>query len=132
MRRHRRGGPPVARAEDELDGHARRRLLAAARELEPSGEHRVHDDPVPVEVQIEELAHARDARDPLAREGVELRRRAAHRERRRGAGRDDGTARERGVQRVGDDGEIGQLGHGERLYRRTGGARLARPLGTNS
>jgi hypothetical protein len=36
------------------------------------------------------------------------------------------------VQCVGDDIQIGQLGHGNRLYRRTGGARLARPLGTNS
>jgi hypothetical protein len=36
------------------------------------------------------------------------------------------------VERVGDDGKVGQLGHGRRLYPRNRGARLARPMGTDS
>ena len=39
---------------------------------------------------------------------------------------------EGGVEGVGDDVEIGQLGHGWRLYPRDEGARLARPMGTDS
>ena len=82
--------------------------------------------------QVEELAHARDALDPLADERRELGRRAADGERHERPRAGQRPAREGGVERVGDDVEIGQLRHGRRLYRRYPRARLARPTGTDS
>ena len=122
----------VPRPERQLDGRPGRRLLTVTGQLEPARQHGIDDHPVALEVDVEELARARDARDPLARERRDLGRGAPDGQgHQRPAGR-DGPAREGGVQRIGDDGEIGQLGHGWRLYPRTRGARLARPMGTDS
>ena len=85
-----------------------------------------------MEVQIEELADARDARDPPTCERCELRRGPPDGERHQRPHACDRSAGEDGVERVGDDGVIRQLRHGERLYRRNRGARLARPMGTDS
>jgi hypothetical protein len=105
------GGPPVH--QRELDGVSEG--ACRARPAEAAGEHRttIRSDP-----PLEELAHARDARDALVCKGIELGRRAAHRERHERPGARQQPARKGGVERVGDDVEIGQLGHGWRLYRR--------------
>ena len=85
-----------------------------------------------VEVHVEKLAHARDARDPLPDQGLELRGRPADGE---GGERPDAGHRppgQGGMERIGNDVEIGQFRHGRRLYPRSRGARLARPMGTDS
>jgi len=72
------------------------------------------------------------ARDPLADDRVELRGGAPYCEWHQGPGGYHRSSGEGGMECVGDDGEVGQLGHGERLYPRDEGARLARPMGTDS
>ena len=57
-------------AERQLDRRPSRSLLASPGELEAPGEHRVDDDPIAFEIQVEELARARDPNDALAREGL--------------------------------------------------------------
>ncbi len=101
-------------------------------QLEPTGQHRVHHQPVPTEIEVEKLARARDARDPLAREGLELGRGPPDGKRHQSADRGHAPSHKGRVERVGDDIEIGQLGHGARLYARDRGARLAPPMGTDS
>ena len=58
------------------------------------------------------------ARDALPGERLELRRRAADGSGIGARARRDGPARQGGVEGVGDDVEVGQLGHGRRLYPR--------------
>ena len=118
--------------EGKFKGGSSGGLLTAAGQLETTGQHRVHHQPVPVEVDVEKLARARHARDPLAREGLELGRSPANGKRHQGADRGHAPPDEGRVERVGDDIEVGQLGHGRRLYARDRGARLAPPMGTDS
>ena len=68
-------------AEPEDDGGLARQLGAGRGQLEATGEHRVDDDPVAIEVDEEELAALADARDSLPDEGFELIRRAPDGER---------------------------------------------------
>ncbi len=75
-------------------------------------EHRVDDHLIPIEVDDQELAAAADVGDALADECLELSRRPPHGEwSRSGHGRDR-TADEGSVECLGDNGEIGQFGHG--------------------
>ena len=111
------GAPPVRAPNASSTAVPAGAFSPCARELEAPGEHRVDDDPVALEVEVEELARARDPHDTLTRERLELRGGAAHGERHRRARAREHTAREGGVERVGDDVEIGQFGHGRRLYR---------------
>ena len=69
-------------------------------------------------VEVQELARARDALDPLPGERRKLGGRAADRERHQGADTVDRAAGEGRVEGIGDDVEVGQLRHGRRLYPR--------------
>ena len=126
------GRPARPGAERQLDRGARRRLLPARGELEASGEHRVHDDAVAIEHDVEELAQAPDLRDGLAGERLELGRRAADGQRHLRPRGGDRPVRQGGVEGVGDDVEVRQLGHGPRLYPPIPRARLSRPTGART
>ena len=90
----------------------RRKLRTRRRELEPPGEHRVHDDPVSIEVDLEEFARSSDGRHTLPDEPLEFGWGPPDGERTRGhRGRDRASA-ERRVERFGDDGKVGKFGHG--------------------
>jgi hypothetical protein len=52
-------------------------LRVGRRKLEPPGQHRVDDDPVAIEIDLEELPVATDRRDGLPDECAELGRSAA-------------------------------------------------------
>jgi hypothetical protein len=73
---------------------------------------------IAIEVDVEELAHAGDAPNPLPGEGGKLGGSAADRERRQGADAVDRAACKGRVKGIGDDVEVGQLRHGGRLYPR--------------
>ena len=96
----------LAWSEPQDNGRLRRQLAARRRELEPSGEHRVDHEGVPVEVDEEELPAAPDRADALADECLELGRRASHGQRRRGRGGPDLAAGERRVEGLGDDRQV--------------------------
>ena len=122
-----------ARAESQDDGRLARVLLRGARQLEATGQHRIDDDGVPLEVQEEELAAPADGGEPLADECFQLGRRAADRERRdRGRGADR-PASEGGMERLGDDRQVGEFGHGRPIVAdcscQKACARLSRPSG---
>jgi hypothetical protein len=82
--------------------------------LESTGQHRVDDDAVAVEVNLEELAPSADAADGLSHESGELVRGAADGEWAGGLCGGDPTAAEGRIERLGDDRQVGQFGHGSR------------------
>ena len=131
-RRRVRGRSARPGAERQLDRGAGRRLLPARGELEASREHRVHDDAVAIEHDVEELAQAPDLRDGLAGERLELGRRAADGQRHLRPRGGDRPVRQGGMEGVGDDVEVRQLGHGPRLYPPIPRARLSRPTGART
>ncbi len=107
-----RFGGAVAGTEREHDRCLRRQLLAWTGQLEPAGEHRVDDHAIPVEVDEQELAPPADVGDPLADECFELGRRPPHGKGSGGRHGRDRTPDEGGVEGLGDNGQIGQFGHG--------------------
>jgi hypothetical protein len=113
-----RGGPcggigrrtAIARPEP----HHEHRLLGPSSEtgqLQRPGEHGVDRDPVAFELQPQELAASIEAFQPLAHERAHLLRRAAHRQRPGSLDREHGPAGQAGVERIGQDRQVGQLGH---------------------
>ena len=131
-RRHRaapRAREPNPSTTAVLLGMLRRRI----RQLEAPGQHRVDDDRVALEVQEQELAAPPDGGQPLADEGLQLGRRAADRERRDRARGTDRPAGEGRVERLGDDRQVGEFGHGRPIvadcWCQNPCARLSRPSG---
>ena len=82
----------------------------------------LNDDRVALEVEEEEIARAGGSARALPDERLQLRRRATHGERRRSEAGSDRPAGERGMERIGDDGQIGQFGHGAAIV--AGGTRV--------
>jgi hypothetical protein len=74
--------------------------------LKPTGEHRVDDHAIAVELEQQEFAASADRINALADKGAELTRSASDRERARSLGGPDLPPSEGRVERLGDDRQI--------------------------
>ena len=107
----------AADARTEAENHCRARRQPGVRrgQLESPGEHRVDDHAIAVQLERHELAAPADTNQALTDEGRKLGRRAPQGQ---GAGSlraNDRAARKRGMERVDDDGKVGQFGHGRAI-----------------
>ena len=82
-------------------------LSPGRRQLESAGQHRVAGDRIALEVDQQELPAPPHCLDPLANQCLQLGRSTTHGERSRRVSRTDLAAGERGVERIGDHGQIG-------------------------
>ena len=123
------GGPPARGPNREDDRRLRRQLLAGCGQLEAAGEHRVDDDPVAIQVDEQELAASRGSARPAARRARRARRACPRTASGPGASaRPNRPSAEGGMERLGDDCEVGQFGHGRPIVAaRSACARLSRP-----
>ena len=111
-----RTGAFAGRPEAEHEGGLRRPFEPwLGGELEPAREHGIDDHAVTVQADLEEFAALAHSGDGLADEGVELGWCPAHGKGSGGFGERDRTATERGIERFGDDGQVGEFRHGARL-----------------
>jgi len=78
-------------------------------------------------IDEQEVAASRDPFDLLPGERSQLRGCSAHGERTRGLDAPNRPSTECGMERFGDDGEVGELGHGRDCSREKRCARLSRP-----
>ena len=100
-----------ARTEPEHERGLARVLLSGRCKLEAAGQHRVDGNPVALQIDEQELALSPDRLDALPDEGLQLSRRSAHGERSRSCHGPHRSTDKRRMERIGDDGQIGQFGH---------------------